>query len=38
MELKALVDYNLSLARLERACATSLESRNIRLANFLKGQ
>ncbi len=38
MELKALVDYNLSLARLERACATSLENRNIRLTNFLKGQ
>jgi outer membrane protein TolC len=35
MELKALVDYNLSLARLEKACATSLESRNIRLTDFV---
>ena len=29
MELKALVDYNMSLARIERVTGTSLETRNI---------
>jgi len=34
MELKALVDYNLSLARLEKAMGSSLENRNIKLTEF----
>jgi outer membrane protein TolC len=34
MEIKALVDYNLSLAKLEKAMGTSLESRNIKLTEF----
>jgi outer membrane protein TolC len=36
MEIKALVDYNLSLARLERATGTSLEARSISVADYLK--
>lgn len=35
-ELKALVDYNLSLAKLERSTGTSLESRNISISNYLE--
>lgn len=34
MELKALVDYNLSLAALEKALGTSLKNRNIKLSQF----
>ena len=34
MELKALVDYNLSLARLEKVVGTSLENRNIKVTDF----
>ena len=34
MELKALVDYNLSLARLEKVVGTSLENRNIKVSDF----
>ncbi len=36
MEIKALVDYNLSLARLERATGTSLEARSISVAEYLR--
>ena len=31
VELRAIIDYNLSLARLEKAMGTSLESKNIKL-------
>ncbi|MFQ6069163.1 MAG: TolC family protein [Candidatus Aminicenantales bacterium] len=34
MELKALVDYNLSLAALEKAVGTSLEKRNIKIEKW----
>jgi outer membrane protein TolC len=36
LELKSLVDYNLALARLEKAMGTSLEKRNIVTSQFLK--
>jgi len=36
MEIKALVDYNLSLARLDRASGTSLEARNVQIGDFVK--
>ncbi len=36
MEIKALVDYNLSLARLERSVGSSLRTRNIAVADFAK--
>lgn len=36
LELKSLVDYNLALARLERAMGTSLDKRDIKIAQFLK--
>lgn len=36
MEIKALVDYNLSLARLERSVGSSLRTRNITVADFAK--
>ncbi|MCK7476796.1 MAG: TolC family protein [Candidatus Moduliflexus flocculans] len=35
-ETRARVDYNLSLARLERAMGTTLESKNIRLAGAVR--
>jgi outer membrane protein TolC len=34
MEIKALVDYSLSLARLERSVGSSLRTRNITVADF----
>lgn len=34
LELKALVDYNLSLARLEKATGLSMENRNIKISQF----
>jgi outer membrane protein TolC len=34
MELKALVDYSLAFARLEKAMGVSLEKRNIKLSEF----
>jgi len=34
MELKAIVEYNLAWARLEKAIGTSLERRNIKLSEF----
>ncbi|HEX2694147.1 MAG TPA: TolC family protein [Acidobacteriota bacterium] len=34
MEIKALVDYNLSLSRLEKAVGSSLRTRNITVADF----
>jgi len=34
MELRALIDYNLSWARLEKAIGTSLKNRNIRVSEF----
>ncbi|NIM91862.1 MAG: TolC family protein [Candidatus Aminicenantes bacterium] len=34
MELKAIVDYSLAWARLEKAMGTSLEKRNIKLSEF----
>jgi len=34
MEIKSMVDYNLSLARLEKAMGTSLEVRNIKISQF----
>jgi len=34
MELKALVDYNLSLAKLEKATGMSLENRNIKISQL----
>ncbi len=34
-ELQALIDYNLSLARLDRALGTSLENKSIRIGEFL---
>jgi outer membrane protein TolC len=33
-ELRAIVDYNLSLARLDKALGVTLESRNIRIAKL----
>ena len=36
LEIKSLVDYNLSLARLDKAAGTSLETRNIQIGDFLK--
>lgn len=36
MELSALVDYTLSIARLEKAMGTSLEKKNIRLADAME--
>ena len=36
MEIKSVVDFNLALARLERATGTSLETRNIRIGDFMK--
>jgi len=36
MEIKALVDYNLSLSRLERSVGSSLRTRNITVADFNK--
>lgn len=36
MEIKALVDYNLSIARLERATGTSLEARSISVSDYRK--
>ena len=35
LELKSLVDYNLALARLEKALGTSLEKRNITVSQFI---
>ncbi len=35
-EVKALIDYNLSLAQLERATGTSLEARSISVTDYLK--
>jgi len=34
MELKALVDYSLALAKLEQALGTSLDTRNIKISQF----
>jgi len=34
-ELKAIIDYNLSMANLERALGMSLETKNIKLSEFL---
>ena len=36
MELSALVDYTLSIARLEKAMGTSLEKKNIRIADAME--
>lgn len=36
-ELRAIIDYNLSLARLERSMGTSLKSKNIRLSEVGTG-
>jgi outer membrane protein TolC len=36
MEIKALVDYSLSLARLERSVGSSLRTRNITVADFTR--
>ncbi len=38
MELSALVDYTLSIARLEKAMGTSLDRKGIRLADALEGR
>jgi outer membrane protein TolC len=35
-ELRALIDYNLSLARLDRALGTGLESKNIRISEVMR--
>jgi outer membrane protein TolC len=35
-ELKAVIDYNLSLARLEKALGTSLKNKNIKVYEILK--
>ena len=37
-ELKALVDYNISVARINRVTGTTLEKRNISLADYLGGK
>jgi len=34
-ELKAIIDYNMSLANLDRALGVTLESKNIKLADFV---
>ncbi|MCK4263858.1 MAG: TolC family protein, partial [Candidatus Aminicenantes bacterium] len=34
MEIKSLVDYNISRARLEKAIGSSLDKRNIRISQF----
>ncbi len=36
MEIKALVDYNLSIARLERSTGMSLEARSISVSDYMK--
>ena len=36
LELKAMVDYTLALARLEKSLGTNLEKRNIKTTQFLK--
>jgi len=35
-ELRALIDYNLSLAKLDRALGTGLESKNIRISEVMR--
>lgn len=35
-ELRAIIDYNLSLANLDRTMGTSLKKKNIRLSNILE--
>ena len=37
-EIKAVVDYNLALARLEKATGTALESRNIKLSQVFENK
>ena len=34
-ELKAIIDYNISLANLEKALGLSLKNRNMKLVDFL---
>jgi outer membrane protein TolC len=36
-ELKAIIDYNLSLASLDRALGTTLKAKNMKVTDFLKG-
>jgi len=35
-ELKAIIDYNLSLANLDRVLGTTLKTKNIEFMDFLK--
>jgi len=34
MEIKALVDYSIALAKLEQVIGTSLDTRNIKISQF----
>ncbi|MBN2245158.1 MAG: TolC family protein [Candidatus Aminicenantes bacterium] len=36
MEIKALIDYKLALAKLDKAMGTSLENRNIKITQFIE--
>jgi hypothetical protein len=36
MELKALVDYNVALAKIAQVTGTTLETRNITLSDYIK--